>query len=76
MHFSELGLSRRRTCRRLTRLLVLLPRRLLQLGRAVERAIAPCARFRAQGAADVAFASRLEDDLHLNQLSLVVLQVL
>jgi len=64
------------TRRRLARLLVLLPRRLLALGRAVERVLAPCARFRAEGAADVALASRLEDRLHLGQFSLVVLQVL
>jgi len=73
---SELGFSRRQSRRRLARLLVLLPRRLLALGRAVERALAPCARFRAQGAADVALASRLQHGLHLDQLSLVVLHVL
>ena len=38
-----------------------LPRRHLALGGAVERALAPCARLRAQGAAYVALASRLED---------------
>jgi len=61
---------------RLARLLVLLPRRLLALGGAVERALAPCARFRAQGAADVALASRLQHGLNLGQFSLVVLHVL
>ena len=75
MEGAELGLSRRRPRRRLARLLVRLPRRLLALGRAVERALAPCARFRAEGAADVALAGRLKDGLHLNQLGLVVLHV-
>jgi len=65
---AELGLSRR--------LLVLLPRRLLALGGSVERVLAPCAWFRAKGAADVALASRLENGLHLGQFSLVVLQEL
>ena len=69
-------LTRRHPRRRLARLLVLLPRRLLALSRAVERALAPCARFRAEGAADVALASRLEDGLNFDQLSLVVLHVL
>jgi len=73
---SELGFSRRHPRRRLARLLVLLPRRLLALGGAVERVPAPCARFRAEGAADVALASRLEDGLNLDQLGLVVLHVL
>jgi len=48
----------------------------LARGGAVERAFAPGARFRAQGAADVALANRLEDGLNLHQLSLVVLHVL
>jgi len=73
---AELGLSGGWPRRRLARLLVRLPRRLLALGAAVERVLAPCARFRAQGAADVAFASRLEDGLNFDQLSLVVLHVL
>jgi len=56
---------------------VFLPRRLLALGGAVERVPAPCTRFRAEGAADVAFPSRLlQHVLHLDQLSLVVLHVL
>jgi len=58
------------------RLLVLLPRRLHAGEGAVERAFAPCAWFRAQGAADVAFAGRLQHVLHLHQLSLVILHVL
>jgi len=45
-------------------------------GGAVERAFAPCARFGGEGAADVALASRLEDGLNFDQLSLVVLHVL
>ena len=45
-------------------------------GGAVKRAFAPCALFGAQGAADVAPASRLEDSLNFDQLSLVVLHVL
>jgi len=48
----------------------------LALGRAVERAFAPSARFGGGGAADIALASRLEDGLNFNQLSLVVLHVL
>ena len=40
------------------------------------RFFAQCAQFRAQGAADVAFASRLEDDLNFIQLSNVVNHVL
>jgi len=55
---------------------VLLPRRLLALGGAVKRALAPGARFRAQGAADVALASRLQHGLNFDQLGLVVLHVL
>jgi len=73
---SELGFSRRHPRRRLAFLLVLLPRRLLALGGAVERVLAPCTRFRVEGAADVALASRLEDGLNFDQLSLVVLHVL
>ena len=76
MEGAELGLSRRRTCRRLARLLVLLPRRLWALGGAVERVLAPGARFGGEGAADIALASRLEDSLNFDQLSLVVLHVL
>jgi len=44
-------------------------------GGAVERVLAPCARLGGEGAADVAFASRLEDGLNFDQLSLVVLHV-
>jgi len=44
--------------RRLARLLVLLPRRLLALGVAEIAGFAPCARFGGEGAADVALASR------------------
>ena len=55
---------------------MLLPRRLLAGSGAVERALAPCTRFRAQGAADVALANRLEDGGKLGELSLVVLHVL
>jgi len=62
--------------RGLARLLVLLPRRLLARGGAVERAFAPCARLGGEGTADVALASRLEDGLNFDQLSLVVLHVL
>ena len=76
MEGAELGLGGWRGGRGLARLLVLLPRRLLALGRAVERALAPCARFGGEGAADVALASRLEDRLNFDQLSLVVLHVL
>ena len=76
MEGTEGGRGGGRGGRGLARLLVLLPRRLLALGRAVERALAPCARFRAEGAADVALASRLEDGLNFDQLSLVVLHVL
>jgi len=73
---SPLGLSRRHPRRRLARLLVLLPRCFLALARAVERALAPCARFRPEGAADGAPASRLEDRLNFDQRGLVVLHVL
>ena len=76
MEDSELGLSGGWPRWRLARLLVLLPRCFLALGRAVKGVLAPCARFRAQGAADVALASRLEDGLNFDQLSLVVLHVL
>ena len=76
MEGAEFGLSGGRGGRGLARLLVLLPRRLLALGGAVERALAPCARFGAEGAADVALASRLQHGLHLGQFSLVVLQEL
>ena len=76
MEDSEVGLTRRRTRRRFARLLVLLPRRLLTIGGAVERALAPCAWFGGEGAADVALANRLEDGLNFDQLSLVVLHVL
>jgi len=62
--------------RGLARLLVLLPLRPLALGGAVKCAFAPCARFGWEGAADVALASRLEDRLNFDQLSLVVLHVL
>jgi len=43
---------------------------------AVERAFATCARFGGEGAADVAFAGRLEDGLNFYELGLVVLHVL
>ena len=55
---------------------MLLPGLFLAGGGAVERAFAPCARFGAQGAADVALANRLEDGGKLGELSLVVLHVL
>jgi len=45
-------------------------------GGAVEGVLAPGARFGGKGAANVAFASRLEDGLNFDQLSLVVLHVL
>ena len=64
MKGAELGLGRRRTSRRLARLLVLLPRRLLTEGGAVEGVLAPGARFGGEGAADVALASRLYVLLH------------
>jgi len=76
VQFTELGFGCRRTRRRLARLLVLLPRRFHAGEGAVERALAPCARFGAERATDVALASRLEDRLHLDQLSLVVFHVL
>ena len=59
MEGAEGGRGGGRGGRSLARLLVLLPRRLLALGRAVERVLAPWARFGAQGVADVALASRL-----------------
>ena len=55
---------------------MLLPRRLLARGGAVERAFAPGARFGTEGVANVALAGRLEDGLNFDQLSLVVLHVL
>ena len=76
MQNPQFCLSRRHPRRRLARLLVLLPRRFLALGGAVERVLAPCARLGGEGAADVAFAGRLEDGLNFDQLSLVVLHVL
>ena len=45
-------------------------------GGAVEGVSAPGAGFRAQGVAHVALASRLEDGLNFDQLSLVVLHML
>jgi len=69
-------LTRRWTRRRLARLLVLLPRRLLALGGAEVAGFAPGARFCRGGVADVALASRfLQHVLHLGQFSLVVLHV-
>ena len=76
MEGSELGHGGGRGGWGFTRLLVLLPRRLLALGRAVERVLAPWARFGAQGVADVALASRLQHVFYLDQLSFVVLHVL
>ena len=74
---TEVGLGGGRGGRRLARLLVLLPRRLLAGGGAVEGVFAPRARFRRGGLADVALASRfLHDSLHLGQFSLIVLHVL
>jgi len=73
---TEVGLGGGRGGRRLARLLVILPRRLLALGGAVERAFAPCAGFGGEGAADVALAGRLQHGLNFDQLSLVVLHVL
>jgi len=55
---------------------MLFPRRLHAGEGAVECAFAPCTRFGGGGAADVALASRLEDGLNFDQLSLVVLHVL
>ena len=76
MEGAELGLGGGRGGWGFARLLVLLPRRLLAGGGAVEGAFAPCTRFGGGGAADVALASRLEDGGKLDQLSLVVLHVL
>ena len=76
MEGAQVGLGGGRGGRGSARLLVLLPRRLLALGGAVERVLAPCARFRAEGAADVALASRLQHSLNFDQLGLVVLHVL
>ena len=45
-------------------------------GRAVERVLAPGARFGGEGDADVALVGWLEDGLNFDQLSLVVLHVL
>jgi len=73
---SELGLSGGWPRWRLARLLVLLPRCFLALGRAVERAFAPGTRFGGEGAADVALAGRLQHGLNFDQLGLVVLHVL
>jgi len=73
---AEGGRGDGRGCRRLARLLVLLPRRLHAGEGAVKCAFAPCARFGGGGAAYVALSSRLEHGLHLDQLSLVVLHVL
>ena len=61
----------------LANLLVLLPRSLLALGAAEVAGFAPCASFRCGGLADVALVGRLlQQVLHLDQLSLVVLHVL
>jgi len=77
MQNPQVCLTRRHPCRRLARLLVLLPRRLLALGAAEVAGFAPGARFPCGGLADVALASRfLHHVLHLDQLSLVVLHVL
>jgi len=70
-------LIRRLPRRRLARLLVLLPRRLLALGGTEVAGFAPCASFRCGGLTDVALVGRLlQHVLHLDQLSLVVLHVL
>jgi len=73
-------LTRWRCGRRLARLLVLLPRRLLALGAAEVAGFAPCARFRSGGLADVSLASLFLQHVlylsHLSQFSLVVLHVL
>ena len=77
MQDSEVGLGGGRGGRRLARLLVLLPRRLLALGGAEVAGFAPCASFRCGGLTDVALVGRLlQHVLHLDQLSLVVLHVL
>jgi len=65
------------TRRRLANLLVPLPRRLLALGGAEVAGFAPGASFRCGGLTDVALVGRLlQNVLHLDQLSLVVLHVL
>jgi len=51
---------------------LLLPHNFLAGGGAVERALVPCARFGGGGAADAAFAGRLEDSLNFDLLGLVV----
>jgi len=77
MQNPQFCLTRRWTRRRLARLLVLLPRRLLALGGAEVAGFAPCASFRCGGLTDVALVGRLlQHVLHLDQLSLVVLHVL
>ena len=76
MEGSEGGGGGGRGGRGFARLLMLLPRRLHAGEGAVERVLAPCAWFGGGGAADVALASRLEDRLNFDQLSLVVLHVL
>ena len=77
MQNPQFCLIRRLPRRRLARLLVLLPRRLLALGGAEVAGFAPCASFRCGGLTDVALVGRLlQHVLHLDQLSLVVLHVL
>ena len=77
MQNPQFSLTRRHPRRRLARLLVLLPRRLLTLGAAEKAGLAPSARFCCDCAAEVALASRfLQHVLHLRQLGLVVLHVL
>jgi len=77
MQNPQFCLIRRLPHRRLARLLVLLPRRFLALGRAEVAGFAPCACFRCGGLTDVALVGRLlQHVLHLEQLSLVVLHVL
>ena len=76
MEGAEGGRGGGRGGRHLARLLVLLPRSLLTGGRAVERVFATCAGFGGSGAADVALEGWLQNVLHLDQLSLVVLHVL
>jgi len=72
---AQVGLGGWRSGRGLARLLVLLPRRFLARGGAVERVLTPCARFGGEGAADLALEGWLQNVLHLDQLSLVVLHV-
>ena len=77
MEGSQFCLTQGRGGRRLARLLVLLPRSLLALGGAEVAGFAPGARFSCGGLTDVALVGRLlQHDLHLDQLSLVVLHVL